>query len=98
MTPRTFAPFLSLFLLANVLDLVTTIIGLQRGIPVMALILAHYGLVAMDTAKLALMGVIVCLCWRLARRNRRHRFVPLAFGLVMLCIVALNILTIGGLA
>lgn len=101
MTPRSFAPFLAFFLVANVLDLMTTLIGVSRGIPegnpVMGLILAHYGLVAMDAVKVALVMVAVGLLAFLARRHRTASLFALVFGLPTAIVVILNVLMIGGL-
>jgi hypothetical protein len=102
MTKKSTVPFLgffvAFFLAANVLDIVITIVGFQRGAyeanPFMAHIHDHYGLIAMDALKLALVGSVAWLLFRLSLRRPRWRFTLVGFGLMVLAAVELNILTI----
>lgn len=104
MTARNTVPFLgfflAFFLAANVLDILVTIVGLQHGVPednpIMGRILARYGLIAMDAAKVALIGSVAWLLVRLSLRHPKWRFALVGFGLTILAAVELNILTLAG--
>lgn len=103
MTPRSFAPFLILALVAHALDLVTTIVGVIDGVPegnpVMTQLLNHYGLVGMDLVKIALVGALGILLWRVRLRYPRSLWLVAVgvLALPALAVVVLNILAIGGL-